>query len=62
MRQFCTSVGRNILCGATLLGKIAGKDRSADQATRSERRAASLGLRCFRHMNATAMDSLGIPQ
>ena len=33
-----------------------------DQATRSEKRAASLGLHSFRHTNATAMDSLGIPQ
>jgi integrase len=33
-----------------------------EQATRSEKRAASLGLHSFRHTNATAMDSLGIPQ
>lgn len=46
----------------TLLGKIVGKDRIADQATRSEKRAASLGLHSFRHTNATAMDSLGVPQ
>jgi len=46
----------------TLLGKIVGKDRIADQATRSEKRAASLGLHSFRHTNATAMDSLGITQ
>ncbi len=45
-----------------LLRKIVGKDRIADQATRSEKRAASLGLHSFRHTNATAMDSLGIPQ
>jgi integrase len=45
-----------------LLGKIVGKDRTVDQATRSEKRAASLGLHSFRHTNATAMDSLGIPQ
>jgi integrase len=46
----------------TLLGKIVGKDRIADQATRSEKRTASLGLHSFRHTDATAMDSLGIPQ
>jgi integrase len=45
-----------------LLRRIVGKDRIADQATRSEKRAASLGLHSFRHTNATAMDSLGIPQ
>ena len=45
-----------------LLGKIVGKDRIAEQATRSEKRAASLGLHSFRHTNATAMDSLAIPQ
>ena len=45
-----------------LLAKIVGKDRTIDQATRSEKRAASLGLHSFRHTNATAMDSLGIPQ
>ena len=44
-----------------LLGKMVGKDRIAEQATRSEKRAASLGLHSFRHTNATAMDSLGIP-
>ncbi|HKH99518.1 MAG TPA: hypothetical protein VJ999_10450 [Candidatus Sulfotelmatobacter sp.] len=45
-----------------LLTKIIGKDRTVEQATRSEKRAASLGLHSFRHTNATAMDSLGIPQ
>jgi Phage integrase family len=45
-----------------VLAKIVGKDRTIDQATRSEKRAASLGLHSFRHTNATAMDSLGIPQ
>ena len=44
-----------------LLAKIVGKDRTIDEATRSEKRAASLGLHSFRHTNATAMDSLGIP-
>ncbi len=43
-----------------LLRRMVGKDRSTDQATRSEKRAASLGLHSFRHTNATAMDSLGI--
>ena len=41
-----------------LLARIVGKGRSIDEATRS---AASLGLHSFRHTNATAMDSLGIP-
>jgi len=45
-----------------LLAKIVGKDRTVEQATRSEKRAASLGLHSFRHTNATAMDSLAIPQ
>jgi integrase len=45
-----------------LLGKIVGKDRTVEQATRSEKGAASLGLHSFRHTNATAMDSLAIPQ
>ena len=45
-----------------LLAKIVGKDRTAEQATRSEKRAGSVGLHSFRHTNATAMDSLGIPQ
>jgi integrase len=45
-----------------LLTKIVGKDRTIEQATRSEKRAASLGLHSFRHTNATAMDSLAIPQ
>jgi integrase len=45
-----------------ILAKIIGKDRTIDQATRSEKRAASLGLHSFRHTNGTAMDSLGIPQ
>jgi Phage integrase family len=45
-----------------LLAKFVGKDRTIEQATRSERRAASLGLHSFRHTVATAMDSLGIPQ
>jgi integrase len=45
-----------------LLAKIVGKDRTIEQATRSERRAASLGLHSFRHTNATAMDSLAIQQ
>jgi hypothetical protein len=39
-----------------------GRDRSIEQATRSEKRAASLGLHSFRRTNVTAMDSLGIPQ
>jgi len=47
---------------AKLLAKIVGKDRTIEQATRSEKRAASLGLHSFRHTNATAMDSLAIPQ
>jgi len=45
-----------------LLAKIVGKDRTIEQATRSEKRAASLGLHSLRHTNATAMDSLSIPQ
>ena len=45
-----------------LLAKIVGKDRTIEQATRSEKRAASVGLHSFRHANATAMDSLCIPQ
>jgi integrase len=45
-----------------LLGKIVGKDRTVEQATRSEKRAASLGLHSFRPTHATAMDSLAIPQ
>jgi len=45
-----------------LLTKILGKDRTIEQATRSEKRAASVGLHSFRHTNATAMDSLAIPQ
>lgn len=45
-----------------LLAKIVGKDRTVEQATRSEKRAASVGLHSFRHTNATAMDSLRIPQ
>jgi integrase len=45
-----------------LLAKIIGKDRTIEQATRSKKRAASLGQHSFRHTNATAMDSLGIPQ
>jgi integrase len=45
-----------------LLAKIIGGSRTIDQATRSEKRAASLGVHSFRHTNATAMDSLGIPQ
>ncbi len=45
-----------------LLAKFVGKDRTIEQATRSEKRAASLGLHSFRHTVATAMDSLGIPQ
>ncbi len=45
-----------------LLAKIIGMDRTIDQATRSEKRAASLGLHSFRHTNATAMDSLAIQQ
>ena len=45
-----------------LLAKFVGKDRTIEQATRSEKRAASVGLHSFRHTNATAMDSLGIPQ
>ena len=45
-----------------LLAKIVGRDRTIEQATRSEKRAASLGVHSFRHTNATAMDSLAIPQ
>ena len=45
-----------------LLAKIVGQNRTVEQATRSEKRAASLGLHSFRHTNATAMDSLAIPQ
>jgi integrase len=45
-----------------LLAKLVGRDRNIAAATRSEKRAASLGLHSFRHTNATAMDSLGIPQ
>lgn len=44
-----------------MLAKFVGKDRTIEQATRSEKRAASLGLHSFRHTNGTAMDSLGIP-
>jgi integrase len=43
------------------LAKIIGKDKTIAQATRGEKRACSLGLHSFRHTNATAMDSLGIP-
>ena len=45
-----------------LLAKYVGKDRTVDQATKSEKRAASVGLHSFRHTSATAMDSLAIPQ
>jgi hypothetical protein len=45
-----------------LLAKFVGRDRGIEQATRSEKRAASLGLHSFRHTNVTAVDSLGIPQ
>jgi integrase len=45
-----------------ILSRIIGRDRTIDQATRSEKRAASLGLHSFRHTNGTAMDSLGIPR
>jgi integrase len=45
-----------------ILAKIIGKGGTIDQATRSEKRAASLGLHSFRHTSGTAMDSLGIPQ
>ena len=45
-----------------LLAKFVGKDRTIEQSTRSEKRAASLGLHSFRHTNATAMDSLGVPK
>jgi Phage integrase family len=45
-----------------LLAKFVGRDRTIEQATRSEKRVASLGLHSFRHTVATAMDSLGIPQ
>jgi len=45
-----------------LLTKVVGKDRTIEQATRSEKRAASVGLHSFRHANATAMDSLCMPQ
>jgi hypothetical protein len=37
------------------LAKIIGKDRTIAQATRSEKRACSLGLHSFRHTNGTAM-------
>ena len=43
-----------------LLAKIFGKDRTFEQATRSEKRAVSLGLHSFRHTNATAMESLAV--
>lgn len=43
-----------------MLAKFVGKDRTIKQATRSEKRAHSLGLHSFRHTNGTAMDSLGI--
>jgi integrase len=45
-----------------VLAKIMDKDLTVDKATRSEKRAASLGVHSFRHTNATTMDSLGIPQ
>jgi len=45
-----------------LLAKMIGRERTIAGATRSERRAASLGLHSFRHTSATAMDSLGVPQ
>jgi integrase len=45
-----------------LLAKFVGKDRTVEQATKSEKRAASVGLHSLRHTNTTAMDSLGIPQ
>lgn len=45
-----------------LLAKFVGKDRTIEKATRSEKRAASLGLHSLRHTVATAMDSLRIPQ
>jgi integrase len=48
--------------GPKILAKILGKGRTMEQATRGEKRAASLGLHSFRHTNGTAMDSLGIPQ
>ena len=44
------------------LARIIGKDKTIEQATRSEKRAASFGLHSFRHANATAMDSLAIHQ
>lgn len=45
-----------------VLAKLVGRDRTIEQATRSEKRAASLGVHSFRHTNATAMDSLGVPR
>jgi integrase len=45
-----------------LLAKYVGKDRTIQQASKSEKRAVSVGLHSFRHTNATAMDSLAIPQ
>jgi hypothetical protein len=45
-----------------LLAKIVVKDRTIDQARRSKKGAASLGLHSFRPTNATAMDSPSIPQ
>jgi len=46
-----------------LLAKFVERgNRSIEQATRSEKRAASLGIHSFRHTNATAMDSLHIPE
>jgi hypothetical protein len=39
------------------LARILGQGRTIEQATRSEKRAASLGLHSFRHTVATAMDS-----
>jgi integrase len=41
-----------------LLAKFVEKDGSIQQATRSEKRAAYLGLHSFRHTVGTAMDSL----
>lgn len=41
--------------------KIVGRGRSIEDATRAEKRAASVGLHTFRHTSATVMDSLGFP-
>lgn len=44
-----------------ILSRLVGRNRTIDQATRSEKRAASAGLHTFRHTSATVMDSIGTP-